>query len=69
MGVQKREETQTKGTDNLFNRIIAEKFPNFEKDRDTQMQEAYRTKNHQDKNRNIPRHTIIKTLSTQNKEF
>jgi hypothetical protein len=28
MGVEEGEETQTKGTDNLFNRIIAEKFSN-----------------------------------------
>jgi hypothetical protein len=34
----------------------------------TQVQEAYRTPNHQDQNRNTSRHIIIKTLSTQNKE-
>jgi hypothetical protein len=33
------EEIQTKGT--LFNRIIAENFPNLEKERITQVQEAY----------------------------
>jgi uncharacterized protein YueI len=59
---------QTKDIDNLFNRIIAEKFPNLEKERVTQVQEGYRTINHQDQNRNTPRHIIIKTLSTQNKE-
>jgi hypothetical protein len=32
------------------------------------VQEAYRTPNHQDQKRNTPRHIIIKTLSTQNKE-
>jgi hypothetical protein len=32
------------------------------------MQEAYRTPNHKDQKRNTPRHTIIKALSTQNKE-
>jgi hypothetical protein len=31
--VEKGEETQTKGTDNLFNRIIAENFPNRKKER------------------------------------
>jgi hypothetical protein len=67
MGVEE-EEIQTKGIDNLFNRIIAEKFPNFEKERVTQVQEAYRTPNCQDQKRNTPRHIIIKTLSTQNKE-
>jgi hypothetical protein len=32
------------------------------------VQEAYITPNNQDQNRNTPRHIIIKTLSTQNKE-
>jgi hypothetical protein len=32
------------------------------------VQESYRTPNHQDQKRNIPRHIIIRTLSTQNKE-
>jgi hypothetical protein len=32
------------------------------------VQEAYRAPNHQDQKRNTPRHIIIKTLSTQNKE-
>jgi hypothetical protein len=32
------------------------------------VQEANRTPNHQDQKRNTPRHTIIKALSTQNKE-
>jgi hypothetical protein len=33
------------------------------------VQEAYRTPNHQQQKRNTPRHIIIKTLSTQNKEI
>jgi hypothetical protein len=33
MGVEKGEEIQTKGNDNLFNRIIAENFPKLEKER------------------------------------
>jgi hypothetical protein len=48
MGVEEGEEINSKGTDNLFNRIIAEKFPNLKKERVTQVQEAYRTPNHQD---------------------
>jgi hypothetical protein len=68
MGIEEREEIQTKDTDKLFNRIIAEKFPNLKKERVTQVQEAYRTPNHQDQKRKKPRHIIIKTLSTQNKE-
>jgi uncharacterized coiled-coil protein SlyX len=68
MGIEEGEEIQTKGIDNLFNRIIAENFPNIRKERVTQVQEAYRTPNHQDQKRNTPRHIIIKTLSTQNRK-
>jgi hypothetical protein len=32
MGVEEREEIQTKGIDNLCNRIITENFPNLEKE-------------------------------------
>jgi hypothetical protein len=34
MGVEEGEETPTKGTDNLFNRITAENFPNQERERE-----------------------------------
>jgi hypothetical protein len=37
------EEIQIKGTDNVFNRIIAENFPNRKKERVTQIPEACRT--------------------------
>jgi hypothetical protein len=37
MGVKEGEEIQTKGSDNLFNRIIAENFPNLRKERVTQV--------------------------------
>jgi hypothetical protein len=40
MGVEEGQEIQTKGTDNLFNRIIAENVSNLEKKRVTQVQEA-----------------------------
>jgi predicted GTPase len=50
MGVE-QEETQTKGIDNLLNRII-ENFPNFEKERVTQVQEAYRTQINRTKKEN-----------------
>jgi hypothetical protein len=59
MGIE-GEEIQTKGIDNLFNKLIAENFPNLEKERDIQVQEAYRTPNHQDQKRNTPKHIIIK---------
>jgi hypothetical protein len=58
---------ETKVTDNLFNKIITEKYPSLVKERVSQVQEAYKTPNHQDQKRNAPRHIIIKTLRTQNK--
>jgi hypothetical protein len=50
--VEEREEIQTKVIDNLFSRIVAENCPNIEKERVTQVQEAYRTPNCQDQKRN-----------------
>jgi hypothetical protein len=67
MGIEEREAMQTKGIDNLFNNIIDENFSNLEKGKDIQVQEAYRTPNHQDQKRNTPRNTIIKSLNIQNK--
>jgi ankyrin repeat protein len=63
--VDEGKEIQTKGTDNLFNRIIAENLPSLEKERVTQEQNGYRTPNSQDKKRNTPRHIIIKTQHTE----
>jgi hypothetical protein len=54
MGMEEREEIQTKGTDNLFNRIIDENLPNIEKKIVSHMQEAYRTPNLQDQNKKTP---------------
>jgi hypothetical protein len=65
MGVEEVK-IQTKGTDNLFNRIIAEKFPNLERESPS-TGSLQNTKPSRPK-RNTPRHIIIKTLSTQNKE-
>jgi hypothetical protein len=67
MGVE-GEEIQTKGIDNIFDRIITENFPNLEEERITQVQEAYKTPNHQDQARNNPRHIIVKTLSREQRK-
>jgi hypothetical protein len=52
MGIEEREEVKTKGICNIFNKIITEYFPNVEKTMPTQVQEAPRTPNILDKNRN-----------------
>jgi hypothetical protein len=61
------EEIQTKDTDNLFNRITTENFPNLEKKSHPVAGSLQNTKLLGPKEKH-PRHIIIKTLSTQNKE-
>jgi hypothetical protein len=46
------EEIQTKGIDNLFNKLIAKNFPNLEKGSDIQVQKVYKTPSNQDQKRN-----------------
>jgi hypothetical protein len=48
--------------------MITENFPNLEKAMPMQVQEASRTPNRLDQNRTAPRHIIIKTTSTENRE-
>jgi hypothetical protein len=49
MGIEEGEDIQSKDIENLFNRIIAENFPNLEKERVIQELEAYRTPNQKKK--------------------
>jgi archaeosine-15-forming tRNA-guanine transglycosylase len=51
MGIKEGEEVQAKGMRNIFNKIIAENFPNLKTDIPIQMQEASRTPNRPDQNR------------------
>jgi hypothetical protein len=67
MGIE-GEEVQAKGIHNIFNKIITENFPNLEKTRPIQVQEASRTPNRLDQNRTTPRYIIIKTTSTENRK-
>jgi hypothetical protein len=68
MHIEEGEEVQAKGIHNIFNKIITENFPNLEKTMPIQVQEACRTPNRLNQNRTTPRHIIIKTTSTENKE-
>jgi hypothetical protein len=58
--IKGREEVQTKGTHNIFNKIIEENFPSFEKELSIQVQEASRTPTELGQNRTSPRHIITK---------
>jgi hypothetical protein len=70
MGIKEREEVQAKEIHNIFNKIMAEKFPNLKKELSTQVQEGSGTQNRLDQNRTSPWHIIIKTTSTRtDKEY
>jgi hypothetical protein len=66
MGIE--ENAQPKGKCNIFNKIIAESFPNLEKEMPIQEQEDSRTQNRHDQNRSSLWHIIVKIISTENKE-
>jgi hypothetical protein len=68
MGIEEGKEVQVKGICNIFNKTIAENFPNLEKELSIQVQEGSRTLNRLDQNRTSPQHIIIKTASTENRE-
>jgi hypothetical protein len=53
-GIEDREEVQTKGICNIFNKIITENFPNLKKVLPIQVQEDFRTPNRLDQNRISP---------------
>jgi hypothetical protein len=59
---------EAKGIHNIFNKIIAENFPDLKKELSIQVQEASRTPNRLDQNRTSSRHIIIKTTSTEDRE-
>jgi hypothetical protein len=68
MVIKEGEEVQAKGICNIINKIIAENFPNLEKEFSIQVQETSRTPNRLDQNRTSPWHIVIKTASTENRE-
>ena len=51
--VEEGEELQLKGTENIFNKIIEENFPNLKKDIPMKVQEAQRTPNRLDQKKSI----------------
>ena len=68
IGIEENEESQFKGPENVFNKIIEENFPSLKKDMTIKKQEAFRTPNKWDQKRKYSHHIIIKTLNAQNKE-
>ena len=62
------EEEKTKGYEKIFEKIIVENFPNMEKERVYQVQEAQRVPHMINIRRNTPRHILIKLSKTKHKE-
>ena len=67
IGVPEGEERE-KGTEKIFQEIIADNFPNMGKESLTQIQEAQRVPYKINPRRNTPRHTLIKLTKIKDKE-
>ena len=52
IGIDESEDLQQKGPANIFNKIMEENFPNLKREMTMNIQEAYRTPNRLDQNRN-----------------
>jgi hypothetical protein len=63
-----KKEKRCKPRGHIFNKIRTRNFPNLKKVLPIQVQEASRTPHRLDQNRTSPRHIIIKTISTENRE-
>ena len=62
------EEQKKKGCEKIFEEIIVESFPNMEKERVNQVQEAQRVPYRINPRRNMPRHILIKLTNTKTKK-
>jgi hypothetical protein len=52
----------------MFNKKIAEKFPNLEKEMPIQVQKVSWIPNRHDQNRTSPQHITVKIISTENRK-
>ena len=68
IGIEENEDSQLKGPENVFNKIIEENFPNLKKEMAIKVQEAYRTPNKWDQKRKSSCHIIIKILNAKSNE-
>ena len=62
------EEEKEKGPEKLFEKLMAENFPNLGQETDIQVQEAQRVPNKVNPKRNTSRHIIIKLGEVKDKE-
>ena len=63
-----KEEEKKKGSEKIFEEIIAENFPNMGKEVVNQVQEAQRVPGRINPRRNMPRHILIKLSKIKYKE-
>ena len=68
IGIHESENLQLKGPANIFNKIMEENFPDLKREIPMNIQEAYRTPNILDQNKNTSHYIIIKTPTVLNKE-
>ena len=68
IGIEGSKDSQLKGSENFFNKIIEENFPKLNKMMAVNVQEAYRRPNRLDQKIKYFCHIIIKTINAQNKE-
>ena len=68
IGVPEEEEEKKKEHEKIFEEIIVENFPNMEKERVNQVQEAQRVPYRINPRRNMPRHILINLTKTKHKE-
>jgi hypothetical protein len=68
IGIEENKDSQLKGPENVFNKIIEENFPNLKNDMAIKVQETYRSPNKWEQKRKSSCHIIMKTLNTENKE-
>ena len=67
MGISQREEKEL-GRENLFEKLMTENFPNLEREKATQVQEAQKVPIKMKPKRPTPKHIIIKMPSLKDKE-
>ena len=62
---RRRRKSSIKSTENIFNKIIEENFPNLKKDMPMKIQEAYRTPNRLDPKKSPLAHNNQNTKHTE----
>jgi hypothetical protein len=58
--IEENKDSQLKGSENVFNKIIEDNFPNLKKEIAMKLQEAYRTPNKWNQRRKSSHHIIVK---------